>query len=201
MLTSYICPKVRSFLAVLSFLSVAGCSNVRLAQCVQEAPLTIAVPYVRGDKDGSFTSALVEAVHCQPGLSVSEEGQYQLVVALLDDKEEKIGFRYQPRKLKAGKKDLILSETRAKALAEVTVRNRHTGETVAGPAYILGSSEYDHQDNTIDNDINALSLGQLSDVDTAQDVTHISLDRDLSRKIALWLQNQQDLRVASSQTR
>ena len=64
---------------------------------------------------------------------------------------------------------------------------------IGGPAYILGNIEYDHQENSIDNNINGLSLGQLSDIDTAQDVTYIPQDRDLASKISLWLQNQQDL--------
>jgi hypothetical protein len=154
--------------------------------------MTVSIPYVQGDASGELTSRLVQAVSSQPGFRVDESGKYVLRVTLLDSREEKIGFRYDPRKLKHGKKDLILSETRAKALAEVSLVNRYTNEKISGPAYILGNIEYDHQENTIDNNINGLSLGQLSDVDTAQDVTYIPQDRDLAQKISLWLQNQQD---------
>jgi hypothetical protein len=158
-----------------------------------ENQMTVSIPYVQGDATGQLTSRLVEAISTQPGFRVDESGKYLLRVALLDSREEKIGFRYDPKKLKKGKNDLILNETRAKALAEVSLVNRYTNETIRGPAYILGNIEYDHQENTIDNNINDLSLGQLSDIDTAQDVTYIPQDRDLAQKIGLWLQNQQDL--------
>lgn len=175
---------------------LTGCAGWHTATSVSaDKPMTVCIPYVVGDDSGELTSRVIEAVSNQPGFFVNESGQYLLKIRLLDDREEKIGFRYSPRELKKGKHKLILEESRAKALAEVTLVDRFTKKSVAGPAYILGNIDYDHQENTIDNDINDLSLGQLSDIDTAQDVTYIPLYRDLSLKIALWLQNQQDLEI------
>lgn len=177
-------------------LCLTGCAGWHTATSVSaDKPMTVCIPYVVGDDSGELTSRVIEAVSNQPGFFVNESGQYLLKIRLLDDREEKIGFRYSPRELKKGKHKLILEESRAKALAEVTLVDRFTKKSVAGPAYILGNIDYDHQENTIDNDINDLSLGQLSDIDTAQDVTYIPLYRDLSLKIALWLQNQQDLEI------
>lgn len=156
--------------------------------------MTVRIPYAQGDASGELTSRVVEAVNAQPGFRVDESGRYILSVKLLDSSEEKIGFRYDPRKLRHGQKDLILNETRAKALAEISLIDTTTSTKICGPAYILGNIEYDHQENTIDNNINDLSLGQLSDIDTAQDVTYIPEYRDLAQKIALWLQNQRDLK-------
>lgn len=173
---------------------VSGCATWHLADSLSsDHQMTVSIPYVQGDSTGELTSRLVETVSSQPGFRVDESGKYLLRVKLLDTREEKIGFRYDPRKLRHGEKDLILSETRAKALAEVSLVDRYTNDVISGPAYILGNIEYDHQENVIDNNINDLSLGQLSDIDTAQDVTYIPQDRELSSKISLWLQNQQDL--------
>jgi hypothetical protein len=155
--------------------------------------ISVAIPYAHGDDSGELTARLVEAINSQPGFRVDEGGDYVLKVNLLDDKEEKIGYRYDPLALKKAEHKLILNESRAKALAEVRLINRSTKQEIAGPAFILGNIEYDHQENAIDNDINDFSLGQLSDIDTAQDVTYIPLYRDLAQKIALWVQNQQDL--------
>jgi hypothetical protein len=160
--------------------------------------MTVYIPYVQGDSTGELTSRLVEAVSNQPGFRVDESGNYLLRVSILNSREEKLGFRYDPKKLKKGEKDLILNETRAQTLAEVSLVDRYTNTVIGGPAYILGNIEYDHQENSIDNNINDLSLGQLSDIDTAQDVTYIPQDRDLASKISLWLQNQQDLARYSS---
>ena len=173
---------------------LTGCTGWHVANSASsETQMTVRIPYAQGDDSGELTSRVIEAVNCQPGFRVDESGQYLLKIRLLDDKEEKIGFRYNPRELRKGSHKLILEESRAKALAEVSLIDRFTKKTVAGPAYILGNIDYDHQENTIDNDVNDLSLGQLSDIDAAQDVTYIPLYRDLSAKIALWLQNQQDL--------
>jgi hypothetical protein len=186
---------MRKYLYILFLVGIAcGCSTWHLADSMSPGnQVTVSIPYVQGDATGELTSRLVEAVSTQPGFHVDESGTYLLRVTLLHTREEKIGFRYDPRKLRHGERDLILSETRARALAEVSLVNRYTNERISGPAYILGSTEYDHQENTIDNNINDLSLGQLSDIDTAQDVTYIPQDRDLAHKISLWLQNQQDL--------
>ena len=155
-------------------------------------PKKICIPYVQNDETGELTADLVRAINAQPGFRVDEGGRYLLSVKLLDSKESKLGFRYDPRKLKNGKKDLILNETRAKALVEVSVIDRFTNEIVRGPAYILGSIEYDHQESSVNNDINRLSLGQLSDIDTAEDIVYIPLYRDVSNKIGVWLQNNFD---------
>jgi hypothetical protein len=194
---NFISPRRNGLLACLLF-CLTGCAGWHMANSVSaDKQMTVSIPYAKGDDSGELTSRIVEAVNNQPGFFVDESGQYLLQVRLLDDREEKIGFRYNPRKLKKGVHKLILEESRAKALAEVSLVDRFTKKTVAGPAYILGNIDYDHQENTVDNDINDLSLGQLSDIDTAQDVTYIPLYRDLAAKIALWLQNQQDLRATA----
>ena len=188
-----------TYIARISSLLIGGllccpsCTSWHLAPSVTDSePKQICIPYVHNDETGELTSDLVKAVNDQPGFRVDDGGRYLLSVKLLDSKEFKTGFRYDPRKLKKGEKDLILSESRAKALVEVQVIDRFTNEVVRGPAYILGSADYDHQENTINNDINRLSLGNLSDIDTAEDVVYIPLYRDLSQKIGIWLQNNFD---------
>ena len=186
---NFISPLCKGLLCCLT-----GCASWHVADSVSsDKQMTIRIPYAQGDDSGELTSRVIEAVNNQPGFRVDESGQYLLRIRLLDDTEEKIGFRYNPRELKRGSHKLILEESRAKALAEVTLVDRFTKKNVVGPAFILGNTDYDHQENTINNNVNDLSLGQLSDIDAAQDVTYIPLYRDLSSKIALWLQNQQDL--------
>ena len=185
---------MKQFALCLLILCASGCSSWHLADSISsDKKISVAIPYVQGDDSGELTSRLVEAVNSQPGFNVDDGGEYVLRVKLLDDAEDKIGYRYNPRELKKHVHKLILNESRAEALAEVRLLQKSSNNEIAGPAFILGNIEYDHQENTIDNNINDLSLGQLSDIDAAQDVTYIPLYRDLAQKIALWLQNQQDL--------
>jgi hypothetical protein len=170
-----------------------SCTPWHMAQSVTDSePKQICIPYVQNDETGELTSDLVKAINDQPGFRVNDGGRYLLSVKLLNTKDSKLGFRYDPRKLKKGKRDLILNETRAKALVEVSVIDRFTNEVVRGPGYILGSAEYDHQESSIDSDINRFSLGNLSDIDTTEDVVHIPLYRDVANKIGIWLQNNYD---------
>lgn len=187
--------------ALFSFLiltSLCGCSAWHMTNTTSEKKV-IHIPYAHGDSTGEFTKRLIAEVSKQPGLRVEDSGQYLLTVKLLDSKEQKTGYRYDPLDLKKGTKKIIPNESRDLLLAEVSLKDTFTGTIILGPAYILGSVDYDHQENTIDNDINDFSLGQLSDIDTAEDVTYIPLYRDLTAKIATWLQNSCEFSSSSPQ--
>jgi hypothetical protein len=156
-----------------------------------EERISLSVPYASGDKDGRLTSQLIEQIEKEGLFRYSPEGsKYVLKVRILDTKYENIGFRYDPKRLaKEQKEKLIPNETRSRLLAEVTIVNNETGKNVLGPAHILSTSEYDHQNYSINNDINRFSLGQLSDIDTAQDVMNIPLYRNLAKEINFYLAN------------
>jgi len=155
--------------------------------------MSIRIPYVEKDPSGELTTELVEVLSRQGGFSVDESGRYELRVAVLDRKEQKIGYRFDPEDLAQNNKSLILNESRAKTLARVEIVDLYTNKTVLGPAHILGSIEYDHQQNNVNDDIQRFSLGQLSDVDTISDIKRTPIYRDLARKICMWLQDQRDL--------
>lgn len=154
---------------------------------------TLAIPYAYGDSDGLLTNELVAQVQKETAFSyVQDGGEYTLKVELLDSKSENIGFRYDPKKLESGKKKLIPDEVRRRLLAKVTVIQTATNQEILGPAYILGSCEFDHRYYNLSHDINRFSLGQLTDIDTTYDVVNIPLQRDLAQNIAFWLQNNAD---------
>ncbi len=192
MLKNFIYP----YLLSVALIGLSGCSGWKMANGHSSAKKSVRIPYVQGDSSGELTAALAEALDEQLSFHVDEQGHYELRVKLLDSKEEKIGYRYDPIELKEeGKRVLILNESRAKTLAKVSLVNRHTNEVLKGPAHILGNVEYDHQENTLDNDIQDFSLGQLSDVDTIHEARNIPIYRDLAQKIAMWLQESVDLCV------
>ena len=181
-----------TFLALL-FSLTAGCSWRMAPSLDNSATRTISIPYVQGDSSGKLTNELVEQIERQGGFHfVQDGGDLTLKVKLVADKYENIGFRYDLKKFEVdrhrhGKRRIIPNETRSKLVAEVQVVDNSTGKNVLGPVYILGTAEYDHQNYSINNDINRFSLGQLSDIDTAHDVLDIPLHRNLAREIAQYL--------------
>lgn len=167
---------------------LSGCSGWHLSESMAHKK-TVHIPFAQGDVSGEFTRRVIAEVSKQPGFSVDDSGQYLLIMRLLDTKDQKMGYRYDPIDLEKDTKKIILNESRALVLVEVSLKDTFSNKIVLGPAYILGSTDYDHQENTIDMNTNDFSLGQLTDIETAQDVTYIPLYRDLSIKIGSWLQN------------
>ncbi len=155
------------------------------------APLKIAVPYASGDVTGELTDRIIFSLQTLPNLTIDDNAPYLLSITILDDQEEKIGYRYDP--LDKNTK-IIPNENRSKMLVSVSLIERSSKKTLWGPAYILGTIDYDHQNSSINNNILAYSMGQLADIDTAQDVTYIPLHRDIGNKIAIWFQNEREIK-------
>ncbi len=181
---------INNILFALIFAFFSSCSY-RLADSTDaDKKLTVSIPYVQGDYDGTLTSQLVETLQNAGGFQyVNEGGALLLHVKVIERKSDDIGFRYEPKRYTRGIKKLIPDETRRKILAEVTVVQANTNLTLLGPVYILGSCDFDHQNYSQDNDINVFSLGQLADIDTAYDVVSIPLYRNLAQEITQYLQN------------
>ena len=185
------------FIFLVSSFFLASCASWHLSDSMTH-PKTVHIPYAVGDSTGEFTRRVISEVSKQPGFSVDDSGQYLLTIRLLDSKEQKLGYRFDPIDLDKGKREIIPNESRALVLAEVSLKDTFSNKIVLGPAYILGGIDFDHQQNTINNDTNDFSLGQLTDIETARDVTYIPLYRDLSIKIATWLQNAQEFATVHS---
>ena len=155
---------------------------------------TLSIPYAYGDGDGLLTSELIAQVQKETAFDyVSDGGEYTLKVTLLDTKSENIGWRYDPKKLDSGKKKIIPDEVRRRLLAKVSVIQTATNKEVLGPAFIMGTCEFDHRYYNLSHNINRFSLGQLTDIDTTYDVINTPLQRDLAQQIAFWLENNSEM--------
>lgn len=169
-------------LSILFFTSCQGHFSSK-----ETAP-TMSIPYVEGDSDGKMTSFLVDTIAKDGAFEyVQSGGSLTLNVKILDHKYDNIGFRYDPKRTKKQVKRVIPSESRSKLLAEVELVDNTTQQVVLGPAHIVAYADYDHQNYSINNDINVFSLGQLSDIDTASDVIDIASFRSLAREISDYL--------------
>jgi hypothetical protein len=163
---------------------------------------TISVPYVEGDAQGQFTAELIrQLTNADLYTFVKKDGDLCLQVSLVGDKNEIVGFQYDQKTEKKGKKvkierNLMPLENRRTLTAQVTLTDTSTEEVVLGPLNITASTDYDYIDvnslNTV-SFINAqgkrektisFSLGQLDSIEGAQDAALTPLYNQLAQKIA-----------------
>lgn len=180
-------------LPLLSLLLLSSCGYRVAPSMDQKTTKSVSLSFIRGDETGDLTASVVKALSEQPGFEyIADGGSFRLEVSLLDQDQEKIGYRLQNVKNVAADHKIIPSEGRSMALVEVRLIENSSNKVALGPAFILGTAEFDHQNNSLDNNIQRFSLGQLTDIDTTEDVLHIPLYRNLSQKIATWLQSSFD---------
>lgn len=140
---------------------------------------SISVPFVGGDRSGVMTSELVNAISSTGTLHYKNfGGDFQLLVTLLDYRDENIGYQYD-RKKKRRTNTLISTETRRWVSADVELVDS-CGEVVFGPARVVAHYDFDHD---FYSSVNVFSLGQLTDIDAAGDAITAPLYRELAKKI------------------
>lgn len=177
---------------ILRFLSLlvifAGCGyTLNTVPDFNEAP-TISIPYVEGDLDGQLTAALIRQI------SLSGEfvyrtcgGEYVLEARIIDETYENVGFRYDRTREDCLKHYIIPVEMREGILVEVQVVAFCSGEVILGPNRLYADLDYDHDYYTIRHGVNVFSLGQLTDIDSAEDAAKTTLYQRLAEKVVSWL--------------
>lgn len=146
---------------------------------------TITVPYVKGDLDGTLTSAIIKEI-TRTGAFEYRYGGAALIlnVTKVEIDEDNIGFRYDRKKRGTLTKDIIPTEARITILVEVCVTEAISCTTVLGPVLLSASVDYDHDYYSSRDGINIFSLGQLTDLEAAYDAVQTPLNRAIAEKIA-----------------
>jgi hypothetical protein len=149
---------------------------------------TISVPYVEEDRDGSLTAAVIkEIVRSGTFEYQCDNGALILKIDQIDLREENIGFRYDRKKRGKLTKDIIPTETRIVSVVEVAVIESASGCTVLGPVRLSASVDFDHDYYFSRDEVNVFSLGQLIDVDEANDAVQSPLNQVLAEKIVAYI--------------
>ncbi len=185
---------------------LAGFLALSLTSCgyrtASEDKTTISVPYVEGDNQGQLTAEIIRQLTNSDMYDfVRKDGDLVLIVSLVGDRNDHVGFKYD-RTEKKGKieHNLMSTENRRILTAQVTLSRPDTEEVVLGPMTITATGDYDYIDvNTLKElafrdqqgkrkkTIN-FSLGQLDSVEGAQDAVLTPIYRQLAQKIAAVLQ-------------
>ena len=157
----------------------------------------ISVPFVRGDEDGSLTAEIISRLESSGLAKVSTaNGNYRLVLTILGNCKNQIGYRRDRQKIKSHiQKNLVSAELRKTMDVEVTLFHGTTEDIAFGPYKISAWSDYDYVDGDSYQDLTfpgpkgepilvlPFSLGQLEDVESAELAAAKPLYRKLAQKI------------------
>lgn len=157
---------------------------------------TVGVPFIYGDKDGSFSKILIQELSSSGCCHfASRDTRYEVHAKIINDSSERIGFRYDRFADGELRPNIVGTETRRAITAEIELVDTIFDKVVFGPKTFVAHADYDYQDtdNIIDMSFVdpqgqrvlgfSYSLGQLNTVEGSQDVAVFAIYRSLSKKI------------------
>jgi hypothetical protein len=188
---------VRSLFLRMSLLLGFGCGYHFDRSDAQGSVATISVPYIKGDLEGHLNAELVRSL-CNSGYfdCVQNGGELILEASIIDDGDDRIGFRFDRNPNSGELRDNIVgTENRRTITAVVTLIDTYTHATIIGPQTLKAHADYDYVDSNSIRDLTFIttdgvpakvldfSLGQLDSVDGAHDDTSTLIYRYLAQKI------------------
>lgn len=151
---------------------------------------TFCVPFVEGDEYGELTRSLVEEVSARTGLRYQSAGsELVLIVRVIEAREKNIGFRYDTDAVAVDTRNVIPAETRLELFVEVCLYDCACEQVVMGPKVVSGRLDYDHDHYSNSGGVNLFSLGQLNDIDIAQDMARRPAFREVAKNVADYIVN------------
>lgn len=181
-----------------------GCGYHFQGNETESGSISISVPYIKGDVEGQLNQEIVRAVSMDPRFEYRQNGgALILVVAIISDGDDRIGYRYD-RTPTTGKrrKNIVATENRRTITAEVKLIEAYSDEVLAGPVRVSATADYDYVDANSVRDLTFepphgkaqtiidFSLGQLDSIEGAHDDAGSPIYKLLAQKIANGLANQ-----------
>ncbi len=182
----------------LLMLALCSCGYQSSYKPHQEEPISLNIPYIKGDVDALLNDALVYQFgsighFCCTG----NDAEYILQVEILSDTQSRIGFRYDRDNVEGQlEKNLLGVEDRRSITALVSLIEKRSGKVHLGPFEVSASSDYDYTDPGSPRDLlfNAsagasesimpFSLGQLDSYEGAYDDASKRVFHKIAEKIA-----------------
>lgn len=135
--------RILSFVLLLMLFVITSCGYK--IQSMHNNPITINVPYVKGDKDGRLTKYLVQALS-ESGFVVSESAssQYSLIVEIKKKSTTQIGYRYRNKNHDSGiLKRLVPDEGRYSLSLVLWLEETSFSKKIIEPYEIEANVDYD----------------------------------------------------------
>jgi len=171
------------FIAAALFFSSCGfmpanrfCEGVR----------SIAVDPICSDPQGRLRVILAQELVRSGSFYYSNCPELTLCVDILSFCDENIGFRYDHNGEGMLTKTLIPTETRTKVTCSVEVLDS-CSQTVMGPFCVSEEIDFDHDFYQNYDAVNVFSLGQVTDIEAAEEVALRPLYIKLAKKIVRYL--------------
>ncbi len=151
---------------------------------------TVAIPYADGDFHGILTNHLAKEISRTGGLLYKDEGaELTLHIHIVDVYQKDIGYRFDRDPDEDYNERLLPFEGRLIAYAEITLEESRTGKEVLGPAVVRATADYDHDYYTSADRAFRFSLGQVDDIDVAEEQALEPLHRALAKRIVEFIQD------------
>jgi hypothetical protein len=180
------------WVAILLFFSSCG------YRWNQDPPVTVVVPYIVGDDDGTLTSHVIRSITALGSAKVLKEGaDYLLKISIAEDKNDTVGYRRDKQKVHGEiSKNIVSCEGRRTITVNVVLYDGCSDTIAAGPYLITADSDYDYVDgdsiqdlaftnaNGVFTPVLPFSLGQLESIEAAQEATSRNLYEKIAQKIA-----------------
>lgn len=148
-------------------------------------PMTLSIPFIKGDKDGIFTASIIKEVSARTSFIYNPDNpQTTLVIKILDLDDENVGFRYDRKRSGKIRHNVVPVETRLAVQIEMTLYRNYDSVPILGPMLVEASVDFDHEYYPNRDAVNVFSLGQLTDYDAARDAAIFPLSRELARRVA-----------------
>lgn len=178
-------------------LLLAGCGYRFEGSSKPEGVVGISIPYIKGDGEGLLNAELVKAISSSGMFDyVQNGGELVLQAAIINDGDDRIGFRYDRDPTSGKRRDNIVgTENRRSLSVQLTLIDGNTQEIVLDPFVVSATADYDYVDSNSIRDLTFItpngtpqkvldfSLGQLDSFEGAHDGTGIVIYRILAQKI------------------
>lgn len=162
-------------------------------QRLQES--SISIPYAVNDVDGQLTDELIKAFSSAGFNYRPFHGTLELKVNIINQDNKALGWRFNRNPEGKRNKDLIITEGRRHANAEVTLIDTLNDEVLLGPIIVQAEVDLDFYEPDNLQDVSfinskgvrqtsiSFSLGQLDSIEGAYDDAWTPLSRRLAKKI------------------
>ncbi|MFA5250254.1 MAG: hypothetical protein WC371_02450 [Parachlamydiales bacterium] len=145
--------------------------------------------------NGFFTEELIRSLGSSCRFSFASESSRKLVVSIVEEKNDPIGYRYDRELSGALKKSLLPTEGRQKLRLQISLCEKGVREAFFGPFEITEDIDFDFVEEDSLGDLSfvdgagtrksvlAFSLGQLESINAAQEAAKRVLYRKAARRI------------------
>lgn len=186
------------FFAVLLFAAMlTGCGYHFEGSDVESGPVTISVPYIKGDPEGMLSAELVKALSSSGQFDcVQLGGMLNLEVAIIAEGDDRIGYRFDRDPTSGHLRDNIVgTENRFTVSADVKLIDTYSNQILIGPLVVKAHNDYDYVDSNSIRDLTFFtpngtpekvldfSLGQLDSIEGAHDDSYAVVFKHLAQKI------------------